>query len=997
MNVEQFLARVVAPGNFVCIAWKNPEKGGMAHRFYPYADIGDAGSFLKWIAGKGSDAWFTPASFKEAVPETDANGKLKYVGERLQTNADLIRAFWVDADVQRPGEKAKPNTYADLKEVGLWLKRFMNATGMPNPNLVVNSGFGRHIYWVLEDPMTRDEWQPYADALHVAIKQNGFKSEGGITSDAARLLRPPETFNMKVTGTLAPVIVLPVQCGDYPNFIVLDKLKPYVGTTPTVVPAQASPTTNLASPLSVGGPSPIFSAARSPNLNAAAQANMPASAQREFKHIVPKCAQVRESLATGGSNDPYQLWYLGMLSLTHHCSDGQPYAHDLGKGHSGYSQANTDAMLAQVAKEKRNKDRGPPRCASFDLWRPGICPQCPHFNRVTSPWVLGIAQDDGDLPPGYVRKNGQLQLMNKEAGRYLPVVDGDVYGPIVEQLRKGYRISFVYEYAGKPFEVTATNSEALGDTGKMGGFFVDQSVALDREQFGGFGTFVAAWIKHIRAQKGERTEVVPPFGYATTLEGDHVGVAIAGVLYRSDGTTEAAPLHDTTLKAAYTQHGYYSKWREAFDLVTDWNLPGSLQRQAIVATAFGAPMLKFTGQKGLLVSAWSTGSGKAKTAALMVAQSVYAKPSTMNVLKTTTNAANMKMSVTQIMPSYWDEMRIEKGQAHQLIENIFGIAQGQDKGRLGPDLVLRESNPWQTIACVASNTRLMDYIVGHASAGEAGSVRLFEFDINTPDLKGTAEAARVIDNTQRHYGHAGHEFIRYLAMNFKRADGLVKLFGKKVLAVVGEQGEERMYVAGVSAMLAGAFIADEQKIARFDIKGLFNFYCSTILSLRKDRGMNIMTGANGSGIDAQDIVAQFTSEYAADRLVTDRMYLGGNSTQVTTIDQPKSGKPIYQRADTDQQLLILKKPFDRWCRELRGLNATTVVAELENQLSANVGRRTLGASTGHVMLRQPTILIPLSALGGAPSTAQATAVQAQQAIGAAAQAAQAAATQVSPP
>ena len=1008
MNVEQFLRRVLAPGNFICIAWKKPDQGGMVHRFYPFANLAEAGGFVQWIASKGNDVWFTPATFKEAAPETDKKGSIRYAGERLQTNAETFRALWIDVDVQRPGEKIKQNVYADTKEVTLWLKQFMNATALPLPNLVVQSGYGRHLYWVLEDPMTRDEWQPYANALAYAIKQNGFKCEGGITSDAARLLRPPETVNLKA-GLPGMPVTASSNRGDYPNYLVLDKLKPYIGSASqpglqslSGVAGGATPPAGSPSALAGGAPSPAFiGATRTPNMNAAAQANMPVpqSAKREFKYIVPKCLQVQQSLADGGLNDPYQLWYLGFLSLTHHCSDGLSYAHDLGKGHPGYSQVNTDAMLAQIAREKAKKDHGPPRCASFDLYRPGICPKCPQFNRVTSPWVLGTPQNDGDLPPGYVRKDGQLWIMNKEQGRYVPVVDGDVYGPIVEQLRKGYRISFMYEYAGKSFEVTSTNSEALGDAGKVGTFFVDQSVALKKEEFGGFGNFVAAWITHIRAQKGERTESVPPFGYATTLEGDHVGIAVAGVLYRSDGTMEAAPLHDTTLKAAYTQHGHYNKWRETFDLVTDWNLPGSIQRQAIVATAFGAPMLKFTGQKGLLVSAWSTGSGKAKTAALMVAQSVYAKPSMMNVLKTTTNAANMKMSITQIMPSYWDEMRIEKGQAHELIANIFGIAQGQDKGRLGPDLVLRESNPWQTIATVASNTRLMDYVIGHASAGEAGAVRLFEFDINTPPLAKTADAARIVDNTQRHYAHAGHMFIKYVAMNFTRAEKLVKVFSDKVLARVGEQGEERMYVAGVASMLAGAFIADDQKIARFDLKGLFEFYCDTILSLRKDRNNNIMTGANGSGIDAQDIVAQFTSHYAADRLVTDRIFLGGGkSPQVATLDAPKSGKPLYQRADADQLMLILKSPFDRWCRELRGLNATTVVTEICQQLGGTVSKRTLGASTNHVMLRQPTILIPLAALGGAPSTAQATAVQAQAAVNAAQAAAVAQATgQVPPP
>ena len=62
MSAEQFLARVVGPGNYACITWKAPDRG-MVQRFFPRDRLSEAARLAKWAAGKGADAYFALAGY----------------------------------------------------------------------------------------------------------------------------------------------------------------------------------------------------------------------------------------------------------------------------------------------------------------------------------------------------------------------------------------------------------------------------------------------------------------------------------------------------------------------------------------------------------------------------------------------------------------------------------------------------------------------------------------------------------------------------------------------------------------------------------------------------------------------------------------------------------------------------------------------------------------------------------------------------------------------
>lgn len=238
MDALQFISRVIPQTGFIAITWKHKDRDYMASRFFQMGDAASAASFLKWATKKDADAYCALASFNVASHEgTDSQGRPKFKGERKHTNVQSLRSFWIDIDVKRDGDKKKgTNVYATRRDALVWLRDFLTLTKLPKPNLWVDSGYGYHVYWVLEDAMSGAAWQPYADAMANALKATGFRCETGISSDAARVLRPPETHNCKGATPVNVVVLDKYSLGEYPNQMILDRLQPYVGV------AQAVPT-----------------------------------------------------------------------------------------------------------------------------------------------------------------------------------------------------------------------------------------------------------------------------------------------------------------------------------------------------------------------------------------------------------------------------------------------------------------------------------------------------------------------------------------------------------------------------------------------------------------------------------------------------------------------------------------------------------------------------------------------------------------------------------
>ena len=277
-DTQQFLARAVAPGNYLAVAHnKGPGTPINQFRFFCYGDFAQVASFVAWAVSKGWDTYHAQAAFTAAVPDgLDKRGNTKFKGERKGPNVQRLRSFWIDLDVKRDGDKKDPATcYGSIGEALAWLDKFRSAMNLPPTSMGVCSGYGLHAYWVIEDVITAADWQPYANALKAALMTRGFRGDAGISADSVRLLRPPGTVNMK-SGKPVPVAAIDDLTGpDVPNATMFTALQPYVPAGPAT---SAAGILSPAQALSGGGGATVlaFAAAGVPkaDMNAAATANL---------------------------------------------------------------------------------------------------------------------------------------------------------------------------------------------------------------------------------------------------------------------------------------------------------------------------------------------------------------------------------------------------------------------------------------------------------------------------------------------------------------------------------------------------------------------------------------------------------------------------------------------------------------------------------------------------------------------------------------------------
>lgn len=962
MDAAQFLARVVAPGNYIAVAYRHVSWDKLTHRFFPYDQLGQAANFLRWTSQRQMEAWYAVASYRFA--QADAKHKGALIGQRTQANAQALKAFWIDIDVKRAGDKKQPDkVYTDVNAATVWLRDFLTNTKLPRPNLWVGSGYGLHVYWVLEDAMAPQDWQPYAEALKTALIANNAILDVGISADSARLLRPPETVNLKDTASPQKVEVWSqLSRGDYPNDLVLQALQPYVNAATVAKVANYSSGGNLA-----GSPPVVFTQRQTPTstATAAAQQNIPGRRDYFLATIAERCLQAKTSLANNGLGDQYPLWYLGFISLAHFCKDGDVVAHDLSRGDPRYDPHKTDAALQQAAAEHQRKGTGAPTCAHFERSRPGICQSCPHFGKVNTPYTLGTADPDGDLPDGYKREGNHIVRMAKDEGTSLKpieVVAGDAYMPVLDRIGNDRKLTFIYDRAGSKSVVAVMQSAVPVDTKEGMRFFGPQGVTLYDHNAKEFGRFIVAWIDKLRDMRAERAEPTPAFGWSVRSDNTYAGFAVGSMLYKSDGTVEPAPGGDENIIRMFQPRGSLDAWKQACNFV----IGGRPDLQVLVAAAFAAPLIEFTGHSGFIMSAWSRDSAIGKSSALQIGTTVWADPGAMYHLKDTDNSILYRIGQTKVMPAYWDEVSLtDPDDEMKFVDLLFQLGQGKEKSRLNANSTLKTSGDWKTILCTTGNRPLMDYVIKRRGDTNAGAVRLFEFLIEHPQMAHRAEATQMIATAGKNCGNAGRVYAEWLAKNPDKARAYVLDVTKRLEGELQGQASERFFLAGMACLIVGAALATANGLAQFDIPAMTAFLKDSFEKLRVGRKRNLPIGAGV--FDIERILASFVSDYAADRLVTNHFKRPGVDKTFKPAWTPRrlQGRLAVHIGLSDREMRIDREVFDDWAYR-KGFSPSDLLHQLEIRWGAELKRGVLGNGTDFATGRVPFIALPLVAPELAP-------------------------------
>ena len=265
---------------------------------------------------------------------------------RKSENVQHLKSFFLDLDC------GEGKDYPNQTEAINALRAFVKTLSLPKP-VMVSSGYGVHVYWVLEDTVHPDEWTPVALQLKKMCVEHGLKADPAVTADTARVLRVPGTHNHK---------------GNTPKQVKVLGIEP-------LAPVDFESFTTL-----LGGgvmPVPVKVDSAESALREALRENSDFS----FKNILKKsikgtgCAQIKNMIQNKESiSEP--LWRAG-LSIAKFCSDKDKAVDLISVGHEGYSK--------ELTQEKVDLIKGPYLCSSFYEHNPDLCADCPNFGNIKAP------------------------------------------------------------------------------------------------------------------------------------------------------------------------------------------------------------------------------------------------------------------------------------------------------------------------------------------------------------------------------------------------------------------------------------------------------------------------------------------------------------------------------------------------------------------------------------------------------------------------------------
>jgi hypothetical protein len=591
------------------------------------------------------DVYFALASWKQGFHEVVKNGKTKKV-IRVRDNVDKLKSLWFDIDFK--------DGYGDAVTATKALAAHCKQVKLPSPSILVSSGNGLHAYWPLTESISLGRWQALADEFKDAAKKTGLQADLACSADACRILRLPGTSNNKDPANPKLVKILH-SSGKLYTPEEIEQCLSLTGTIPTQSGSTSLPT-YLAK--SAHAQSDEFTGMNSPAPGGTSTGGAPSS----FSNIIPHCGIAKYLVDTHGAESSEPEWK-DALQLLRHCEDGELYLHDVSDKHPDYDPEATREKFAQ----RKENTAGPTLCSTFESYRPDICRKCPHWGKIKTPLHLGQTETKPltGLPANYriAKKGGGIQkLVIDEEGtkewvnilRYT-VDDLHITRSVQDNSQEG---SFNWWAEGGETRRMELPSSFLGNAHKLREFTAENGMVLLRNEPVEFTVLMGTWIEQLQRNRKE-TKVTEQLGWVverneTTEQEAVVGFSCGSKTYMRDGKEEGGvrvKKEYESIAKYYEPKGSYDVWKKVAGFITEQNYGPYL---AVLSTAFAAPLMRFTGEQGAVVSLHSSESGVGKTTAMKIAQAVWGSPiHGINSVNDTQNSVIRKVGTSCAATASW--------------------------------------------------------------------------------------------------------------------------------------------------------------------------------------------------------------------------------------------------------------------------------------------------------------------------------------------------------
>jgi ABC-type Na+ transport system ATPase subunit NatA len=903
MSNIDLLSTVLPTEGYYCVAGLG---GGrpMRQSFHETREEVDA-KIAELVADK-RDVYFALARFETAE-------------ERKKPNVKLLRSFWLDIDCGEAkavvDEKTgKPDGYIDQYTAVQELHKFCELVGLPLP-ILVNSGRGIHAYWPLDRDVTRAEWEPVGKRLAQLCVTHKLYADPNVF-EVARILRVPGTFNFKDDPPL-PVEVI----SEDPMSIAYEEFKNILGVSEEAfIEIPKREMSELGKLMQE-------------NIQSSFTKIMRRSAEGNGCQQILSCFNERETLS-----EP--RWF-NALSVAKFCKDADKAIHKMSSGHPDYDPVATVAKISHIV--------GPHTCAQFEKNNPGGCEGCPFSGKVGSPISLGrevveapvteqgeyivetttqVEEAEAPLvssytvpkyPEPFVRgKNGGIYLIPKEEeADPIKVYDHDLY--IVKRLKdpaEGEVFLFRRHLPLDGVEEFVVPNEKVVDKNALRSEIARRGILCVGKQWDHLLHFITLMAKDLQ-YKQRLLNMRQQFGWA-----DNDSKFIIGDReITKDGIFYSPPSSVTKdLAAKMYPQGSIAKWKEVFSL---YGKPGHEPHAYATLSAFGSPLLKFTGQKGSIINVIHPRSGTGKTTILRMINSVYGMPDDLCAAqKDTANAKITHLGILNNLPFTVDE--ITNTSPMDFSDLVYSMSQGRGKQRMNSQTnSLRVNNTtWQAISVASSNASFYEKLSIAKASPDGEMMRLLEYKVGYTDVLDPAFAKQMFDfQLMENFGHAGDIYATYLVNNLEEVKSTIKAVQAKIDKEIQVTQRERCWSANIAANITGGMIAERLGLIDWDMKAIYKWVTSMIKVMR-DEVVQPVT-------DNMAIVGDFLNRHMGNILVVNDEADRRTNMQTMPSMEPKGDLVVRYEPDT-KLMFIDAKRFKNDCID-RQVNFNETVKELKQR------------------------------------------------------------------
>lgn len=836
------------------------------------------------------------------------------LNNRTHANATYFRALWMDIDCGPtkgvPDEKGVIKGYLD-QQIGLdEFKKFCIAVGLPKP-ILVSSGYGIHAYWLLQETVTRLEWEPLANRLRELCVEHGLIVDSSVF-EASRVLRIPGTFNFKQEEPKEVVVL-----NEETPRMMYQEIKQLLGApepkadVPDFIPRTVSPMMEA----------------------------LMGNKVKRFKTIMLKgeagCAQLNYCFTNQNSIEE-PLWR-SALSIAAFCVDGDSAAHKLSKEHEGYDPDEVDNKIANIRKKG-----GPHHCATFEKLNPQGCDGCVHKGKIKSPIMLGVEIEEADADDNEVaieEDNGEVStyqipeypfpfFRGKKGGIYIRpdkddeeaepklVYEHDLY--VVKRMRDPelgevalFRLHLPHDGV-REFSIPTTAISSLDELRKQ---LAHNGVVAHKTQYESLAKFVVFFIKNLQYVK--RAEMMrTQFGW---VEGDSKFI-LGDREITKDGVFYSPPSSTTKdVAEKIVPKGTFEKWKEVFNMYAK---PGLEPHAFAALTAFGSPLLKFTGLEGAIINVIHPESGSGKSTALFMCNSVYGQPKELtSMYKDTFNAKMHQLGVMNNLPNTIDEITNLSGM--EFSDLAYSISQGRGKNKMnGTTNTLRVNNTkWQGMTLCSANASFYEKLGVAKNTPDGESMRLLEYKIEPNSIIDVQVGKQMFDHQLReNYGHAGDIYIQWLVDNLEEAVALMRKIQARIDREVQFHQKERFWSGVAACNIAGGLIAANLGLHDYDMKAVYEWLKGMLGEMRLE-----IQPPNSTPVT---VLGEFVNAHINNALVVNGEVDARSNLQSLPMLEPRGELLIRYEPDT-KELFIAAKQFKDFCVKQQ-INYKTTLKELGN-------------------------------------------------------------------